>query len=177
MLYFFDTEFIEYPCTIDLISIGMVCEDGREFYAESSETDWSKASQWVRDNVRAQLSYVGESLPPNIVYTYDKGRGGYGTRSGIASELKRFVTGDDPEFWAYYSDYDWVVFCWLFGTMLDLPEHYPMFCRDIKQWAVDLGDPQLPKQEGGEHNALEDARWVRDTYTFLSNLQIGYDVR
>ena len=42
MKYWIDTEFIERPCTIDLISAGLVAEDGREFYAESSEVDWSK---------------------------------------------------------------------------------------------------------------------------------------
>lgn len=41
MKYWIDTEFIERPFTIDLISIGLVAEDGREFYAESSEVDWS----------------------------------------------------------------------------------------------------------------------------------------
>ena len=44
MRYWVDTEFIAKPCTIDLVSIGLVAEDGREFYAESSEADWSKAS-------------------------------------------------------------------------------------------------------------------------------------
>ena len=36
MKYWMDTEFIERPYTIDLISIGLVAEDGREFYAEIS---------------------------------------------------------------------------------------------------------------------------------------------
>ena len=31
MKYWMDTEFIERPYTIDLISIGLVAEDGREF--------------------------------------------------------------------------------------------------------------------------------------------------
>ena len=42
MKYWIDTEFIERPYTIDLISVGLVAEDGREFYAESNEVDWSK---------------------------------------------------------------------------------------------------------------------------------------
>ena len=55
MKYWIDTEFIAKPYTIDLISIGLVAEDGREFYAESSEVDWSKASRWTLENVRPQL--------------------------------------------------------------------------------------------------------------------------
>jgi len=59
MKYWIDTEFIEKPCTVDLISVGLVAEDGREFYAESNEVDWSKASQWTLLNVRPQLDGKG----------------------------------------------------------------------------------------------------------------------
>jgi hypothetical protein len=150
MRYWFDTEFIERPCTIDLISIGIIAEDGREFYAESNETDWSQASQWVLDNVKPHL--IGSNM----------------TRSEIGLAVREFV-GDDPgpEFWAYYADYDWVVFCWLFGTMMDLPARFPMFCRDLRQWAVELGDPQLPKQPTSEHHALNDARWTKTAWEYL----------
>ena len=37
MKYWLDTEFIAHPFTIDLVSIGLVAENGREFHAESSE--------------------------------------------------------------------------------------------------------------------------------------------
>ena len=59
MKYWIDTEFIERPHTVDLISIGLVAEDGREFYAESSEVDWSKADRWTLENVRPQLDGKG----------------------------------------------------------------------------------------------------------------------
>lgn len=38
-----------------------------------------------------------------------------------------------PTFYAYYADYDWVAFCWLFGNMMDLPKGFPMYCNDLKQ--------------------------------------------
>jgi len=53
--YWIDTEFIARPYSIDLISIGLVAEDGREFYAESSEVDWSRASRWTLQTVRPLL--------------------------------------------------------------------------------------------------------------------------
>lgn len=31
------------------------------------------------------------------------------------------------------ADYDWVVLCQLYGTMMDLPKGWPMYCRDVKQ--------------------------------------------
>ena len=50
--YFYDCEFVEDGRTIDLVSIGMVCDDGREYYAISSEFDASRAGPWVRSRWR-----------------------------------------------------------------------------------------------------------------------------
>ena len=151
MKYFLDTEFIEDGRTIDLISIGVVAEDGREYYAEVLRVDWSKANQWVLDNVKPHLAGGHARLQ----------------RSTIAADLVNFV-GERPEFWAYYADYDWVAVCQLYGTMMDLPKTWPMFCMDLKQLAVHLGDPRLPQQESIEHHALADARWNRDVWRWLT---------
>lgn len=53
--YYIDTEFIEDGSTIDLISIGIVAEDGRELYMQSTEFDPSKASDWVKEHVITHL--------------------------------------------------------------------------------------------------------------------------
>ncbi len=55
MNYWIDTEFIQGRYTIDLISVGLVAEDGREFYAESREVDWTKSNEWILQTVRSQL--------------------------------------------------------------------------------------------------------------------------
>ena len=48
MKYFYDTEFLEDGHTFDLISIGIVAEDGREYYARSEERRVGKEcrSRW-----------------------------------------------------------------------------------------------------------------------------------
>ena len=153
MKYWMDTEFIERPYTIDLISIGLVAEDGREFYAESSEVDWTKASHWTLETVRPQLA--GTGMPREYI--------GYGIREFIHADKH-------PVFWGYFPAYDWVAFCWLFGGMNDLPFAFPQLCLDIKQWAIELGDPELPHQEGARHHALADARWTKAAWTFLAGL-------
>jgi hypothetical protein len=165
MKYFFDTEFIEDGKTIDLISIGIVAEDGREYYAISTEFKPRKANEWVKKNVLAHLP------PRNPVPFLDSPRHmeesrAWKTRNQIAKEVIVFI-GQDPEFWAYYADYDWVVLCQLFGTMMDLPKGWPMYCRDIKQLCDSLGNPRLPEQKDQKHHALADARWNRDAYAFL----------
>jgi hypothetical protein len=102
--YWIDTEFIARPYSIDLISIGLVAEDGREFYAESSEVDWSKANPWTLENVRPQLD--------------GKGIG----RIEIGYGVREFTGGDhQPVFWGYFPSYDWAAFVWLFGSLDELP--------------------------------------------------------
>lgn len=170
MRYFIDTEFIEYPYTIDLISIGIVCEDGRELYAISQDFDITKASQWVKDNVILKLS-------PRTNFQMDSL---WVAKSYIKTMIIDFI-GDDkkPEFWGYYADYDWVAFCQLFGTMMDLPRTFPKYCLDFKQclWQLtnvglpkdDFGHIILPKQESGHHNALEDARHLKKCFNYIAS--------
>lgn len=150
MKIWFDTEFIEDGKTIDLISIGAVREDGEQYYAEVIECDYSRASAWVRENVLAHLRGGVDRL----------------VRADIALDLIKFA-GEKPEFWAYYADYDWVALCQLYGTMMDLPKGWPMYCRDVKQLCDDLGNPRLPPQSSTEHHALFDAVWTKDAWQFL----------
>lgn len=177
MKYFYDTEFIEDGKTIDLISIGIVAEDGREYYAISTEFKAKKASQWVKDNVLCHLP------PRKVNPMYESPRlveesRAWKSREQIKEDLLKFIGHEDglsafpedkkPEFWAYYADYDHVALCQLFGTMMDLPKGWPMYTRDIKQLCDSVGNPRLPEQGKGEHNALADARWTKVAYEFLS---------
>jgi hypothetical protein len=115
--------------------------------------DWSQASQWTLDHVRPQLD--GKAM----------------AREDIGYAVHRFTDGDEnPVFWGYFPAYDWVAFAWLFGGMGEMPFHYPQLCLDIKQWGMSLGDPELPHQVGTRHHALADARWTRDAWNFLAEL-------
>jgi hypothetical protein len=167
--YWLDTEFHEDGVTIDLISIGIVAEDGREFYAVNQDAELHRVSDWVRKNVLVHLPPYSDPA--------------WMTKNDIASGIARFtgvIGGEQPDgtfglaydpspisFFAYYADYDWVVLCQLFGTMMNLPERFPKYCMDLKQLSVDVGSPKHPPQLEGEHNALADARWNRDLYALL----------
>lgn len=151
--FYLDTEFIEAGrhAPVQFISIGIVSEDGREFYAESQEFDPKTVSPWLKENVLPHLGPVENRKPVAL----------------IAKEVREFVGNVKPEFWGYYADYDWVVFCQMFGSMIDLPEGWPMYCRDIKQLCDSLGNPKLPENKGAEHNALSDAKWNETALQFL----------
>lgn len=168
MRYFLDTEFAERPCSIDLISVAIVADDGREFYAESSDFRDHMANEWVLANVVPQLW----SRQPDKFSDWRRNgiEGGWLSRWAIARDVRKFIGTDRPEFWGYYADYDWVVFCWLFGSMIDLPQGWPMYAMDLKQLAMMLGNPELPVQDKDEHHALADARWNKKTWDFLNSL-------
>jgi hypothetical protein len=150
-----DTEFIEDGRTIELVSIGVVCEDGREYYAVSTEFDPATAIPWVRDNVLALLPSPGDPA--------------WKSRRAIREELLAFLTADrrEPETWAWYGDYDHVVICQLWGPMPELPRPLPRFTRELRQEWERLGQPALPEQTGVRHHALEDARHYARIWTIL----------
>lgn len=185
--YYLDTEFIENGSTIELISIGIVSSDLREYYAINWECDFTKANDWVKENVLTHLP----AKPNDIVANTDEL---WKTEKAIAKDIICFVkqpffkndlkeldyqtlkqiepkVGIDIEFWTYYGSYDWVVLCWLFGAMIDLPKGFPMYTNDIKQWCKQLGNPRLPEQTKGEHHALIDAKWVKSAWNFLDKYE------
>lgn len=68
------------------------------------------------------------------------------------------VERDHVQLWAWYGAYDHVVLAQLWGPMINLPHHVPMHTNDLKSENMRLGGVEVPKQKGGIHNALEDAR-------------------
>lgn len=168
--YFYDCEFIEDGRTIDLISIGIVCEDGREFYAESNEFNLTalRKNAWLMENVTPTLESVG--VHPQHKHTIWQDTDKALPKENIKEELLKFVHGTWPMFWAWYGAYDHVALCQLFGKMIDLPSHFPMFTRDIRQHWEYKGRPVLPEQPTGKHNALEDARWNKVRFDFLEGI-------
>lgn len=175
MRYWFDTEFIEDGKTIDLVSIGIVSETGREFYAVSHEFNAVRLfdNPWLAENVAPHLPW--KPLEPGATLSWvtadkDSSTGLWMHRGQIAAGIAAFCDPKQygkPEFWAYYADYDWVALCQLYGRMIDLPKGWPMYCRDIKQECDRVGNPKLPEQGKGEHHALADARWNREAWRFL----------
>ncbi len=213
---------------IDLISIGIVCEDGRTYYAISKDFSLKKAWDkcdiihdhgkpqgladkklyWLRDNVLKSIydellkDRLGIGFFENEPMDYIKMQyliSEYGkTNQQIAKEILEFCRPnsakaisvgvdiviepiDFPKFYGYYSDYDWVLFCSLFGTMQQLPKGFPMYCRDLIQETESvlskkglayydfLKHPNYPSKTD-EHNALADAKWNQKLHNFINSL-------
>ncbi|NLG55894.1 MAG: polyadenylate-specific 3'-exoribonuclease AS [Rhodococcus sp.] len=147
MRYFYDCEFIEDGHTIDLVSIGVVAEDGREFYAVSTEFDPERAGPWVRRNVLPKLPSPASPA--------------WRSRQRIREDLLAFLiprTSITPELWAWVAAYDHVALCQLWGAMTELPQSMPRFTRELKQYWEEAGSPALPAAPSDAHDALADAR-------------------
>lgn len=184
MKYYLDCEFIEDGVTIDLLSIALVCEDGRELYYQNASAKFKAASDWVWRNVFPHLKHfdmrgerycreIKNSLQTSLSAKCHDEFCPWRYKSEIRDNVKAFIDiekNGKPEIWGYYSAYDWVAFCQLFGAMIELPKGYPMFCRDIIQECKRLGNPELPKQDKSEHDCLADARWNKTAHEFLTSL-------
>ena len=59
---YFDTEFTGLQKDTSLISIGIVSDSGRKFYAEFTDYDKSKVDEWIQDNVIRNLLFGGEYI-------------------------------------------------------------------------------------------------------------------
>lgn len=167
MRIFYDCEFEERgpDLPIVLVSIGLVREDGRELYLinEASISNVMR-SPWLSVNVRPSLP-IREDGP--FIYEWDSTHPEYPyvvNRDALSNMVQKFITEvDDPELWGYFSAYDHVVLCQLFGSMAELPAGIPMFTCDIQQMIKHLSDAgitlDLPPQPEVAHHAMWDARW------------------
>lgn len=115
-----------------------------------------KKVYWIRENVlkpifKEFLNPVMDSKDNNLrVFNYKNFKtliNKYGkSNKQIADEIKMFIGTKEtvenyeevkhllnPQFYGYYSAYDHVALCWLFGKMIDLPKGFPMYTIDLKQ--------------------------------------------
>lgn len=177
MRYFYDCEFLEDGETIELISIGFVAEDGRELYLVNRDAPWQsiKKNKWLMANVVPQLPQPHGDWRNHMPkrWPIDFHNPAVQSKAKIAEVVERFLLGDDLqtytdlELWADYGAYDHVVLCQLFGPMIALPPGIPMFTNDLQQELRRLGNPALPEQATGLHNALEDARHLKACFDAL----------
>lgn len=186
MRCWYDTEFLEDGKTIELISIGMVAEDGREMYAVSEDIaatplhDRICRHPWLMENVVPHLPLSNGTTGTEKTHGRLSGPGFRGffnldmtsnevmPRRMIRNAVHAFIRATpDVELWAWYGAYDHVALAQLWGPMISLPAGIPMWTNDLRQEVHRLGNPQMPEQPSGLHNALADAHHVRAMHDHL----------
>jgi hypothetical protein len=190
---FFDTEFTGLHKNTTLISIGLVSECGKTFYAELNDYDKSQIDPWLQENVIANLLYT-EPVHDEFEY-YSAVRSednptpgdfykGYSLNIRCdMEELKHDLTKwlaqfERVEMWSDCLAYDWVLFNSIFGTAFDIPSnvYYIPFdlCTLFKYRGI---DPDINREEfiglngsDSKHNALHDAEVIQACYNKVMSM-------
>ena len=194
---FFDTEFTGLHKDTTLISIGLIAEDGRTFYAEFNDYERSQVDEWIRDNVinhlimkapkEGEQEYYSKSrFNKDIPLTKQWNLQMRGNKQEVAAELKEWLEQfNQVEIWSDCLAYDWVLFNDIFGHAFNIPKniYYIPFdiCTLFKMKGV---DPDIDREEFADgwistegklinpdlinkHNALWDAIIIKACYDRL----------
>jgi hypothetical protein len=153
-----------------LISIGLISECGKTFYAEFNDYDCSQVDEWLQKNVIKSLKYNGifqklEETKESISYksTTEK------IKTKLTTWLEQF---GEVEIWSDCLSYDWVLFNQIFGHAFNLPKNVYYIPFDIcTLFKVKGIDPDISREEfsnmqdnSQKHNALWDAKVIKACY-------------
>lgn len=178
MLVFFDTEFTGLHQNTTLVSIGLVSEDGRIFYAELTDYDENQIDVWLQTHVIKKLKFKDKG--PYYFSTIWDNVEVKGSSIEVAEQLRIWLSQfEEVEMWSDCLHYDWVLFINLFGSAFDIPKnvYYIPFdiCTLFKVKGIDpdiqreryaYGDIPLDVVEK-KHNALWDAKVIKTCYAKL----------
>lgn len=180
---FLDTEFTGLHQGTTLISLGIVREDGRTFYAEFTDYDESQLDDWLRDNVIANLT-LGDFDLDRDYRPYEGAVVYRGNKEEVVQALMHWIGSDNEyEVWSDCLSYDWVLFCQLFGHAFNIPKNIYYIPFDICTLMKAKGvDPDINREDlafGAEkalvsgmskHNALWDAKVINACYEKMIHL-------
>jgi DNA polymerase III epsilon subunit-like protein len=172
---FFDTEFTGLHKETTLISIGLVSECGKKFYAEFNDYDKEqvKDSEWLQENVIKNLWYDG-SLEWNYPDYYY-----WGDKNHIENKLREwFKQFDNVELWSDCLAYDFVLFNNIFGHAFLIPDNVYYIPFDIcTVFKLKDVDPDINREQfcnysdiKVKHNALYDAVIIKECYNKLVSM-------
>lgn len=178
---FFDTEFTGLHQKTTLISIGMISECGKTFYAEFTDYDSSQVDEWIKNNVISNLHHPDGDVSDCIV-TEDRpdDMWVYGTSKEIKFYLKKWLSQfEKVEMWSDCLSYDWILFNELFGGVFSIPENVYYIPFDIcTVFRMKKINPDYPREKFArvnntdkKHNALFDAVIIRKCYNRLKKIK------
>jgi hypothetical protein len=158
MKIFFDTEFTGLQQDTKLLSIGMIAEDGRTFYAEYDHPDNFKLDDWIKENVIAH--FTGENT--------------FSSNQELKEKIEKFIEPyENIEIWSDCLAYDWVLFNNIWGHAFNIPKKIYYIPFDIcTLMTIKMVDPDIDREEfsgmtGTKHHALHDAKVIKACYEKL----------
>lgn len=183
MKVFFDTEFTGLKQNTTLISIGLIADNGKTFYAELNDFNKDQIDSWLQENVINKLSFNNQHyIIPRVSVTYADNYKMKGNSQDVSIQLKSWLEQfDEVEIWSDCLSYDWVLFNNLFGTAFDIPKNVYYIPFDIcTVFKIKDVDPDVTREEYAanwlkengfsdtqKHNALWDAIVIKGCYHTL----------
>ena len=184
MKIFFDTEFTGLHKNTELISIGLIAENGNTFYGEITNYDKSQVDNWIQENVINNLKHHGHYMIKESKENYEISMDFEDVSFALNKWLEQF---DTVEWVSDVCHYDMVLLIDLLtnhGSALDLPyEKISSVCHDINQdiaeayyiseiSAFDKSREGILKDSkieitGEKHNSLYDAKVIKAIYNWL----------
>lgn len=149
MNLFFDMEFTGLRQNTTPISLGIVSEDGKTFYAEFTDYNESLCDEWIRKNVINNLRFELPKENEDFYYVASRAQDNpigndlfssynlemNGTTRMIGDSLKKWLSQFDTiQFVSDVCHYDFVLLIDLLtngGTALDLPGNISAVCHDL----------------------------------------------
>lgn len=160
MKIFFDAEFTGLQQNTTIISIGLVDETGRTFYAEFTDYNKEQVDGWIKDTVIKKLVLPNFCIDFSSSYENNNHKG---TTDYIKNKLLVWLKEyDEVEIWSDCLSYDWALFNNLFGSAFDI-------CTLFKRKGIDLAinREEFAGIKGAKHNALHDAKVIKACYEKL----------
>ena len=187
MNIYFDTEFTGLHKNTTLISIGMISEDNKTFYAEFNDYDKSQVDSWIQRNVIDNLKYNKKEFNEELhEITTVNGNNIFksrivGYKDEIKEELYEWLSQfDSVELVSDVCHYDMILFIDLFGNAFHIPNNVCPCCYDINQdiskkynitiqEAFNKSREEILKENnieinGDKHNSLYDAKVIKEIY-------------
>ena len=182
MNLFFDCEFTGLRKDTTLVSIGIVAENGKKFYAEFSDCDESQCDDWIKENVLKHTILAGNDTLAARLGEDSNTTVVLGSKADIRYELGEWLKQfDGVQFVSDVCRYDMVLLIDIFGGAFDLPKNISAVCHDINQdiakhygiserEAFDKSREDIVAElcgsiiAGDKHNALYDAEVIKAIY-------------
>jgi len=172
---FFDTEFTGLHQNTTLISIGLIAETGQTFYAELTDYDKSQINEWLQTNVIENLLLTPQdNCADNNEWKLVSDT--KAVKEALTMWLSQFGA---VEIWSDCLSYDWVLFNQIFGHAFNIPKNVYYIPFDICTLFHLQGiDPDVNREDFADyktnsrkHNALHDARVIRECFVKLQGVR------
>jgi hypothetical protein len=195
MKIYYDGEFTGLHKDSTFISIGMISESGRTFYAEFNDFNKMQVNEWIQKNVIDKTIYIKQGNLSECDYSEkdilgDKSINILGNSSTIREKLLDWLYQEyDSQLRelgdvVIYSDcyaYDWVLLCSLLGGYkgaMGMPNYVSIYPIDLASiFQHEFNDPDINREEfceyssGNKHNSLDDAKMIKLCFEKLDKMK------